>query len=56
MCVLVHVLIEFPNKIILPCFGYQLHSCIFCVGLTSPTIRMEAFCEPWIIAQQLVKL
>ncbi len=30
MCVLIHVLIEFPYKIIIPCFGYQLHSCILC--------------------------
>jgi len=30
MCVLIHFFFEFPYKIIFPCFGYQLHSCILC--------------------------
>jgi len=34
MCVLVHVFTDFPYNIILPCYGYQFHSCIFYVGLT----------------------
>jgi hypothetical protein len=41
-------LTEFLIKIILPYFGYQLNSCILCVGLTFPMTRMEAFTHSWI--------
>jgi hypothetical protein len=49
ICVfLVHVFTEFPNKIFFPCFEYQFHSCIFCVGLTFSMTRMEASIHFWI--------
>ncbi len=48
MCVSIHVLIKFPYKIILLSSRYQLHSCIFYVGLAFPSTRMEASTHFWI--------
>jgi hypothetical protein len=48
MCVSIHDFTELFDKIILPCFGYQLHSCIFYVGLTYLMMRMEASPHSWI--------